>query len=83
MATLDYTDPCAVLEKLRPAYIALVAGEKAMIVEFQSGDGSSQTITYHKANIASLREEISRLEMACAAKTSGQTRRYAMRAGGH
>ena len=79
---IDYTDPCAVLEKLRPAYIALVAGEKAMTVEFQSGDGSSQMVTYHKANITALREEIGRLQIECAAVTSGKTKRHALRAGG-
>lgn len=80
--SIDYTDPCAVLEKLRPAYYALVSGEKAMTVEFQSGDGARQTVTYHRADLSMLRAEMSRLQMECEAKTGGKVRRHALRAGG-
>lgn len=78
----DYSDPCAVLAKLRPAYYALVAGEKVAKVEMTTGNGTSKSVAYQKTDLAWLKAEIGRLESACKAKQTGRPAVSAVVAGG-
>lgn len=73
---IDYSDPCAVLEKLRPAYYALLAGDRVASVSFDS-----RTVSYDTGDLKTLAGVISQLEDACAKKQGLPTRRYAMRLG--
>lgn len=81
-AISDYDDPCIVVAALKQAYYALLQGEQAQTVEFQSGDGSMQHVIYHKTDLELLRTEISRLTVECREQTTGKVKRYALRAGG-
>lgn len=78
---IDYDDPCAVLAELKPAYYSLIRGEKAVSVRIATGNGTTKEVTYQKADVATLRGEIARLEAACAKKT-GRSRRFAIISGG-
>lgn len=76
----DLSDPCVALAKLRPAYYALMGGTQTQEVEFRSGNGSLRRVLYSTANIALLKEEITKLEAQCAAQT-GKRRQHAIVAG--
>jgi len=78
---VDYSDPCAVLAVLRPAYYELLAGAKAQTVTFAAGNGSQRSVTYYQTSLKELRAEIARLEVQCAA-ASGGSRRRCVYAGG-
>lgn len=82
MPELNYDDPCALLAVLRPAYYGLLGGSKAETIEFDAGNGVRRKVTYARSNINTLRDEVRRLEAACAAKTDGRPRRFAMTPGG-
>jgi hypothetical protein len=73
---IDYSDPCAVLAELRPAYYKLLAGSKAVRVSF-----SDRTVDYSQTNLPLLRTEIARLESECAAKSGDRPKRRALQAG--
>lgn len=78
-AETDWGDPCAALAALRPAYYALVSGRQV-----QTLTHNGKTVTYARADIPRLANEIARLESACAAQTSGaaaRPRRFAITAG--
>ena len=79
---VDYDDPCALLALMRPAYYALLGGSKAETVKFSSANGQTREVTYARTNITALRAEVRQLESACTAKSSGRSRRFAIRAGG-
>lgn len=80
--SLDYSDPCAVLTAIRPAYYQLVAGQAAQSVTFTAGNGTQKMVTFHRADLSRLSSLISTLEQQCAA-ASGRRRRFAVRTGGH
>lgn len=79
---IDYSDPCAVLAVLRPAYYAILGGSNAEIVKFSAGNGTSREVTYTRVSITKLEGEIRRLEEACYKQTNGKTQRYAVTAYG-
>lgn len=82
MPDIDYSDPCAVLEKLRPIYYKLLGGEKEEEFEFASGNGQRRRVRYTAANLGELKKEITRLEAACAKKRGERPRRHAIVPGG-
>lgn len=77
----DYADPCAVLPRIRDAYYALLEGKRPEVIEFDAGNGVRRKIQYGKADIGSLRAELSRLEAVCG-RQGGLLRRFGLRAGG-
>jgi hypothetical protein len=78
---LDYSDPCALLAAMRPAYYELIAGKGAQSVTFTAGNGTTKSVMFHRTDISLLSALITRLENECAEK-QGKRRRYAVRAGG-
>lgn len=78
----DHADPCAVLPRIREAYYALLEGRRPEVIEFDAGNGVRRKVQYGKADLASLRGELSRLETYCG-RRGGSGRRYALRAGGY
>jgi hypothetical protein len=77
----NYADPCAVLPRIREAYYALLEGRRPEVIEFDAGNGVRRKVQYSKADIASLRAELSRLEAVCG-RQAGMRRRFGLRAGG-
>lgn len=71
---LDYSDPCALLAALRPAYYALLAGSAEERVRF-----GEREVVYSRTSLTALQAEVRRLEGVCAAKTSGRPTRFAIR----
>lgn len=80
-SAIDYADPCATLEAMRPAYYRLVGGESAQSVTFTAGSGTQKMVTFHRTDITQFANLIAKLEQQCQAK-SGKRRRFAIRAGG-
>lgn len=80
---VDYTDPCAVLAVLRPAYYALLGGSNVETVEYSSGAGETKRVTYNRTKLDVIQAEVRRLEQLCAAKTSGKATRFAITPGGN
>jgi hypothetical protein len=78
--TVNFDDPAAVLAVLRPAYLALIAGEKTQEVQIPAGNGQFRKVTYHAASIPELRSEIGRQE-AKLSVAGKRPRRFAIRAG--
>lgn len=78
---IDYSDPCAVLPRIREAYYALLEGRRAELVEFDAGNGVRRRVQYGQGDIPALRVEVSRLEVLCAGR-SGARRRFSLRTGG-
>lgn len=72
-ADLDYSDPCALLSKLRPAYYRLLAGEGEEEIE----GTDRRRVRFQRSDIKGLAAVIADLEARCAAK-SGKRRRFAM-----
>ena len=79
--TINYDDPAAVLAILRPAYIALLAGGKALSVDIPTPGGSPRRVTYHQTDLKMLRDEVRRLKAIVAANATGKPRRGAFRPG--
>lgn len=77
----NYADPCAVLPRIRDAYYALLEGRRPEVIEFDAGNGVRRKVQYGKADIASLRAELSRLETVCG-RQAGMRRRFGLSAGG-
>jgi len=77
---IDYgtADPQDILNSLRAAYYALIAGEKEQSVEFDAGNGSRQSVTFHKADLDRLEAEIIVLEGI----VSPIPKRFGLRSGG-
>lgn len=71
--TVDASDPCALLEALRPAYFKMLAGETE--AEFRHGE-TSVRVNVFATNLTELRSVIERLEAKCAAR-QGRRRRHA------
>jgi len=78
MADTDDFDPCAMLKVLRTAYYALLGGERVVKVKF-----GEREVQYAAANVNLMREEIGRLEAACAKKQGRSPKRFAIRAGSY
>jgi hypothetical protein len=76
MATVDFTDPCAVVGLLRQAHFEIVTGKAVATVAY---DGKS--VSYSKADLPALEKAIAKYENECAA-LFGKRRRFAVRAGG-
>lgn len=74
---VDYSDPCAVLPLLREAYFKLAIGGSVTSIQF-----ADRRVTYEAGNMAMLRAEISRLEIACAQQQGKAASRFAIAAGG-
>lgn len=74
----DWSDPCAALGVLRPAYYALLAGSATQTVSF-----ADRSVSYRTTDIAKLELEVRRLEGACAEKNGlpSTSRRRAITAG--
>ncbi len=70
---LDYSDPCALLAKLQPAYYRLLAGEADEEIEATDG----RRVRLARASIPRLERVIARLKSECAAK-QGNRSRFAM-----
>ena len=73
------TSDATLLASHKAAYYSLIAGSREQIVEFDAGNGSRQSVTYHKADITKLKTEIAALET----KVSGKPTRFGVRAGGY
>jgi hypothetical protein len=73
MADPDWTNPCAVLEWLRPRYYKVLAGEQTIMVVH---DGS--TVQYGQANRRELASLMRQLTSDCAAASGTRTRRAFM-----
>jgi hypothetical protein len=77
MADPDWTNPCAVLEWLRPQYYKVMAG----LAEVTTQDGDT-SVTYTQANKAELGSLMRQLESECAKRNGTSTgRRRAFVAG--
>jgi hypothetical protein len=70
---LDYSDPCALLTALRPAYYRLLAGEADLEIE----GTDRRRVRFQQADIKGLAAVIRDLEAQCSAKT-GRRRRFAI-----
>ena len=70
-----------ILPRIREAYYALLEGRRPEVIEFDAGNGVRRKVQYSKADIASLRAELSRLEAVCG-RQAGMRRRFGLRAGG-
>lgn len=75
MADPDWTDPCAVLNWVRPQYYKVASGQQVIMVR----DGESQA-QFSIASIDKLDALMRRLESECAA-AQGKRRRRAFTAG--
>ncbi len=73
---VDWSDPCAALAALRPAYYEVLSGKGVASVQFMD-----RTVTYSRADLKSLLSEIRRLEGLCPSTPGGQRRRFAITAG--
>lgn len=79
--TIDYDDPQAVLDIIRPAYYALLSGGRPQTIEIPTPGGTSKRVTYHATDVKELGQEVRRLEAIVAQKRTGKRQRYAFRAG--
>jgi len=70
---LDYSNPTALLAKLRPAYYRLVAGDADEEIE----GTDRRRVRFQKADLPRLEALIRKLE-AEVAKASGRPRRFAL-----
>lgn len=70
---LDYSDPCALLDTLRPAYYRLLAGDAEEEIE----GTDRRRVRFQRTDVKGLAAVIADLEAKCAAK-SGRRRRFAM-----
>ena len=70
---LDYSDPCALLAALRPAYYRLLAGDAEQEIE----GTDRRRVRFQQTDTKGLAAVIRDLEGQCAAK-SGRRRRFAM-----
>jgi hypothetical protein len=68
---VDWENPCEAAVAVRNAYYDLLTNKTGQRLRFRSGE-SEREITFNPANLAALREELARLEMACA-KAKGMT----------
>ena len=59
----NWADPCEAVALLRPAYFQLLAGAAAASTRFENRE-----VRFAASDIEKLRNEIGRLEAACAAK---------------
>lgn len=78
---LDYNNPCEVALALRKAYIALLAGGAIQSVKFIAGNASGREVTYNKANLEVLRDELRSYEDACSLLSNSKPRRHVTIAG--
>ena len=77
MADPDWSDPCAVLEWLRPQYYQVAAGQQVVRVTYAGRDTQ-----FSQANVDKLAALMAELTSACAKKQGLTTgRRRAFRAG--
>ena len=72
----DWTDPCAVLEWLRPHYYKVHAGRQTVTITH-----GGTTTTYSQANKSELASLFRQLQSECAAKQGSGGRRRAFVAG--
>lgn len=70
---LDYSDPCALLNALRPGYYKLLAGE----ADFEIEGTDRRRLRFHQTDIKALGNVIRDLEARCGA-AQGKRRRFAM-----
>lgn len=70
---LDYSDPVALLAKLRPVYYRLVAGEQDEEIE----GTDRRRVRFQKADLPRLERLIAKLDQDVA-RLSGKRRRYAL-----
>lgn len=70
---LDYSDPCALLAALRPAYYKLIAGE----ADFEIEGTDRRRVRFAQTDLKALAAVIRDLEVQCGART-GQRRRFAL-----
>lgn len=80
--TLDYSDPCAVLAVMKPAYYRLMAGQAAQQITYTAGNGTTKTVMFHRTDATRLSGLIAKLEAECAEKQGQARKRFAIRAGG-
>lgn len=73
---VDWTDPCAALQVMRPGYYQLLAGAKNTSVRY--GDTE---VRFADSEVKALAAVIAELEAKCKAKQTGQPARYAIAAG--
>lgn len=71
---LDYSNPCALVEQLKPVLYKLAAG--AADEEIEGSDG--RRVKFHRGSIPQLRTLISELERDCQKKNGGR-KRHALR----
>lgn len=74
---LDYDDPCALLQTLRPVRMRLITGNG--VAEVRQSDG--RTMKLQSADLAALDRLIAQLENDCAVKQGKRRRRFAATAG--
>ena len=75
--TVDFSNPCAVLDKLKQAHFDLITGKSVASVTHEG-----RTVTYSRGEIAALDQQIARYEALCSAASGQKARRFALRAGG-
>lgn len=71
---LDYDDPCALRNALRPAFYRLSAGDAEVSVE--AGDYKA---TFAQADLVQLGKLLEQLEAECNRKNGATRRRFAIR----
>ena len=79
-AIVDWTDPCARAAALRGVYYQLLSGQQEERVRFRNGD-TDEDVTFVKADLNTLRTELTEADAQCAALSSGRPRRFAATAG--
>ena len=76
----NWTDPCARASALRSAYFRLLSGQQEERVRFRNGE-TDEDVTFVKADLNTLRTELTEADAQCAALSSGRPRRFAAIAG--
>lgn len=73
---IDWSDPCAALAVLRPAYYQLIAGAKKISVKY----GETE-VRFSDTDVKALGAVVAELESKCTAKQTGRPSRFAIAAG--
>lgn len=79
---VDWLDPCARAAALREAYFRLISGEAESQVRYKGPQGE-RDVTFSRAELTSLRQELAKAETECKGLTdpTSSSRRYAIRGG--
>lgn len=72
---VDFSDPCVLLEKLRPEYYKLIGNGQAAEIQF-----AERRVRFTKQDLAEMKRVIAELDDQCAAK-GGTRKRFAITAG--